>query len=556
VERVSAQEPTSLSTYLWVLRRRAWIVVLYALVAGVVAYELTARQPPRYASSAEVYISQQNISAALAGINSVAFGSEALAVDTQAVLADVPSVAARALRIAKLHGRTPEQLLHRVTITPDKTTNVLTISVVDASPVLSKLLATSYAKAFTVYSNRLQAQPILRARHQLEAAMTKLAAEGHKSSPLYVSLGEKDEQLQTLQTLGTSRAVLARPAEGAIRIAPHPNRNVALGLVLGLVLGLGVAFGLEAIDTRVRSVAELIEGIGGLPLLARTGPLPAAHRGGSGLVMLDHPDDPAAEAFRVLRTNLDLVRLAAGEMRTIIVTSASTGEGKSTTAANLAVAEARGGRSVALVDLDLRRPSIARLFELRDADGVTDVARGTTELGSALREIDLRLDGFAPPRRPAGRGGRRVTAGGSLRVLVSGPLPPDPGEFAVSYRVAEMIEELRSKFDLVVIDTPPLLWVGDALTLSSQADGLIVVTRLKGLKRGTLRELRRVLEVVPARKLGFVVTGPVPGERAGYQDYRVEYGYGSSSAGRRDRRGGETVGTAPGEGGPDKPGEA
>ena len=104
-----------------------------------------------------------------------------------------------------------------------------------------------------------------------------------------------------------------------------------------------------------------------------------------------------------------------------------------------------------------------------------------------------------------------------LDVLVSGPLPPDPGEFAASYRLAEILAQLRKLYDTVVIDTPPLLWVGDALTLSSQADGIIVIARMKALRRPMLRELRRILDLAPARKLGFVITGPVSTERGRLQ---------------------------------------
>jgi Mrp family chromosome partitioning ATPase len=140
---------------------------------------------------------------------------------------------------------------------------------------------------------------------------------------------------------------------------------------------------------------------------------------------------------------------------------------------------------------------------------------------------------------------------GALDVLPAGALPPDPGEFAVSYPVAEIFEQLRSTYDIVIVDTPPILWVGDALTLSSQADGLIVVTRLKGMKRATLRELRRVLDVVPTRTLGFVLTGQVPGERSTYRVYGLDYGYQQAYAGaRHDRRtvAAETAAGPPGTG--------
>ena len=314
------------------------------------------------------------------------------------------------------------------------------------------------------------------------------------------------------------------------------------------MLGFGIVFGLEALDTRVRSTQELAEGLGGLPLLARIPPPTKAMQKRNELAMVVQPKHNAAEAFRLLRTNLEFVRLGAGDVRLILVTSGLEREGKSTTAANLAVAEARSGRRVALVDLDLRRPYIDRFFRLTAVEGITDVALGRIELEDAMQRIDLNLG--APDREPSSRRSsaareRRLRKPALLEVLVSGPLPPDPGEFAASYRLAEILAQLRNMYDTVVVDTPPLLWVGDALTLSSQADGMIVITRMKALRRPMVHELRRILDLAPARKLGFVITGPVAGGRGAYS-YKdgYSYGYGSASRGRvAEPAGGEKLGS-------------
>jgi tyrosine-protein kinase len=534
VERFSRQEGASLRTYLGIVRRRAWVIVLCGVVAPVVAYELSARQPAQYSSSADVYVNQQDIASALTGIDTYDYSSAALAVDTQATLADVPAVASRALRIAKLHDRSAGDVLGEVSITPDETTNILTFTVVDRSAVTAEVLATSFARAFTVYSNGLSSKPIVRARTALEKTLAGLQEEGRKNTALYGSLEEKDQQLQTLQSLQTSSTVLVRPAGLGAQISPHPKRDAALGLILGIMLGFGAAFAMEALDTRVRSTGELSEGLGGLPLLARIPPPTARMRKHNELAIVVQPKHAAAEAFRLLRTNLEFMRLSAGEVRTILVTSAVEKEGKSTTAANLAVAEARAGRRVALVDLDLRRPNVHRFFRLNAADGITDVALGRIDLEQALQHIDLNLGAPDPAANLAKLGNGSwapVADAGVLDVLVSGPLPPDPGEFAASYRLGQILAQLRASYDTVIIDTPPLLWVGDALTLSSQADALVVVTRLKSMRKAMLRELRRILAVVPAQKLGYVVIGtPSGGEGAyGYKHgYAYGYGYGDS----------------------------
>ena len=427
-----------------------------------------------------------------------------------------------------------------MSITPNETTNILTFTVVDRSPVISQLLATSYARAFAAYSNQLTSKPIVRAQGEVQGLMTKLASEGRRRSPLYLSLEEKLQQLQTLQTLQTSSTVVVRPAGYGFQFAPHPKRDGALGLILGVILGLGIVFGLEALDTRIRSTNELSEGLGGLPLLARIPPPPTgAMQKRNELAMVVQPKHNAAEAFRLLRTNLEFVRLSAGDVRTILITSGLEKEGKSTTAANLAVAEARAGRRAALVDLDLRRPYIDRFFRLSAVEGITDVALGRIELEQAMQRIDLHLGSpDAGAVLPSLLTGSRtpVAEAGVLDVLVSGPLPPDPGEFAASYRLAEILARLRELYDTVVIDTPPLLWVGDALTLSSQADGMIVITRMKALRRPMIRELRRIVDLAPARKLGFVITGPVSTERGIYSHkdgYSYGYGYGYGSSGRQ-----------------------
>ena len=222
--------------------------------------------------------------------------------------------------------------------------------------------------------------------------MSTLEAQGRKNSALYGNLQAKDQQLQTLQTLQTSSTVVVRPAGFGAQISPHPKRDAALGLILGIMLGFGFAFGLEALDTRIRSTSRARRG-SRRPASPR--PHPAAHERAmqkrNELAMVVQPKHNAAEAFRLLRTNLEFVRLSAGDVRTILVTSGLEKEGKSTTAANLAVAEARAGRRVALVDLDLRRPYVDRFFRLTAAEGITDVALGRVELEQALQRIDLNL---------------------------------------------------------------------------------------------------------------------------------------------------------------------
>jgi capsular exopolysaccharide synthesis family protein len=218
--------------------------------------------------------------------------------------------------------------------------------------------------------------------------------------------------------------------------------------------------------------------------------------------MIAEPRDPRAESFRMLATNLEFATLD-GDVRSILVASSVEGEGKSTTAANLAVTMARAGRRVALVDLDLRRPYLHRFFGLGGRAGVTNVALGDAHLEEALAWVDL------------------GDALGDLHVLTTGPLPPDPGEFVGTHQLREILMRLREEFDAVVVDSPPLLHVGDAMRLSAHVDGVLIVTQLNLVRRRMLGELRQLLDAIPARKLGFVVTGAQREESTGYA-----YGYG------------------------------
>jgi non-specific protein-tyrosine kinase len=210
-----------------------------------------------------------------------------------------------------------------------------------------------------------------------------------------------------------------------------------------------------------------------------------------------------------------------------MVTSAGEQEGKSTTIANLAVALARSGRHVVLVDLDLRRPYLNRFFEL-GGPGITQVALGQVSLDDALETVAITEPS---PGRPYtkphvngngnGNGARRAT--GLLEVLPSGPIPPDPGEFVGTEALTEILEQLRERADVVLVDAPPMLHVGDAITLSSKVDAIVVVTRIKTLRRQMLGELARQLSTVPTRVVGYIATGGAPGESYGYES---GYGYG------------------------------
>jgi Mrp family chromosome partitioning ATPase/capsular polysaccharide biosynthesis protein len=509
------QPPTSatIHDYLSVLARRKRLVLCALLIVPTVAVGFALAQQPLYKGTSEVLLGHLDLATSLTGIqdSSSALQPERVA-QTQASLARVPTVAERTLKASGLPDRTVDDFLKSSSVTTAANSDLLEFSVTDPNRRLASRLASTYAREYTGYRRELDTAAIQRARQDVEKRIDELKARGADRGSLYASLVTNDEKLRTMEALQTSNAFVVRTADTAAKVRPQPMRTAILALALGLVLGVGLAFLVEALDTRVRQIDEIGQRLG-LFLLARLpGRVRPQHR--YSVVMLENSTGVEAEAFRVLRTNLDLVNRE--QARTIMITSALEEEGKSETVANLAVAFARSGRRVALVDLDLRRPTIERFFKLSGRHGITDVAVGSVGLDEALVPVLIER-GFEGHSIAAvnGNGGRRP---GTLEVLPAGTLPDDAGEFVGTHAFGEILRDLSDRVDIVLVDSPALLRVGDGIALSSYVDALLVVVRLNAVRRPILKELRRVLDACPTPKLGFVVTA-VEDEEFGYPDY-------------------------------------
>lgn len=507
------QDSSPIREYLAILRRRKWIVVLGLLLVPLAAVLLSLRQPALYQSSAEVLLKHQSLAGGLAGIQDSVYTDPRRTAATQARIAQAPPVAERVISALRIDGLTPTAFLAGSSVSPSVDSDILTFTYVDQAPERAARFATEHARQFIAYRVELDTEAAATARRGIQRRITELRATGGRRTSEYKNLIKRDEQLRTLEALQTANASLVRPAQSAAQIQPRPVRNAMVGLALGLVLGLGLAFLREALDTRLRSAQSVEEKLR-LPLLARLPEPPRELRTKHRLAMIHQPRGVHAEAFRMLRTNLEFANLERGA-RTIMVTSALEREGKSTTIANLAVAAARAGRRVIVVDLDLRRPYIATLFGLDSRGGLTDVILGHVSLEDALMRPALSSDVGDLEIASNGRGDLE----GILEVLPAGTLPPNPGEFVGSNALAELLARLRERADLVFVDSPPLLHVGDTLTLSGRVDALIVVARLSQLRRHSVSELARVLDASPAEKLGFVVTGAEAEEAYGYGRY-------------------------------------
>jgi polysaccharide biosynthesis transport protein len=506
--------------YLLVLKRRGLVVALAATVVTVTAVAVSLQREALYEASADVLIGRQNFALSLNGVEDPTRGLHPERVaETHAHVARVPAIARRVLDSLGFDDRDVEAFLGHSRVAAKPNADVLVFFATYAQPKLAVKLATAYAREFTKYRQQLDTTALRRAREEVEARIDELRARGEGQGAFYAGLLTKAQQLKTMEALQTSNTSLVRPARDAEQIQPQPRRAALFGLGLGLILGLGIAFFAEALDLRARSVDEIEQRLG-LPLLARVPDSPRRARRDNELVTIARPSSIQAEAFRILRTNLEFANLQRGA-RVIMVTSGVEQEGKSETVSNLAVTLARGGRKVVLVDLDLRKPVLARYFDVEGRSGITDVALGHIALEDAIVPVAV-----SEPREDADkqhfvRSNGYGRARGLLEVLPAGRIPPNPGEFIESQALRSIFGELRRRAEVVLVDTPPILGVGDTMALTATVDALFVVSRLS-TRRPALNELKRVLDSCPAPVLGFVATGVNPEDRYGSPAYHTE----------------------------------
>jgi Mrp family chromosome partitioning ATPase/capsular polysaccharide biosynthesis protein len=496
----SERPVSTLHDYLDVLRRRKWIVVLVLTCVPVVAVLISMRQPAVYQASAEVLVSRQTLATQLFNLSDPAALDAGRIAKTQARLARSPDIARRTLDALGLGDRDASELLGASTVTPAEETDILVFSVRDDDPDLAARLASEYASQFAAYRRDLDVGALANAREQVEERIEALEAEGAEGSVVYRSLVDTRQQLEAMEALQSGRATVVRSASSGAQIEPQPRRAGMVGLALGLVLAVTLAFLREALDSRARTSGAVIERLQ-LPLLARVPGRSRREVRRRPVVMLAAPNGRHAEPFRVLRTKLEFANLDRAGAR-IMVTSAEAKEGKSTTVANLAVALARAGRRVLLVDMDLRSPALHKLFELGDRPGVTDVVLGTVELDEALAPVsispfgaDISSNGFA-----------RLAGDGLLEVLSAGTHPSNPAEMISLVARTDMLEVLSGRADIVLLDAPPLLSASETLALTARVNALILIARAHAVRVQTLDEVRDILDACPTVKLGLVLT--------------------------------------------------
>ena len=293
-------------------------------------------------------------------------------------------------------------------------------------------------------------------------------------------------------------------------VRPQKAQNIIFAMVIGLFVGLCLALLQEFLDDRINT-AEDADRVLGLPSL---GHVPALTSDDARLLPQMQSLDPAAESYRILRSSIHFASVDA-PVRTLLVTSSNPGEGKTTTAANLAFAMAADGRKVILVDSDLRRPSLHKLLEMPTVPGLTDVLLGDAELDSVLMEHS---------EMPG------------MMALTCGTTPPNPSELLGSRTFRNLVERLTGLADLVIFDSPPVLAAADAQILASQLDGVVLVVEAGETKKGAARRTLALLRHARANVLGVAYNKMRVMEGSAYYYYHHQYTHPALSGdGDKDR---------------------
>lgn len=359
-----------------------------------------------------------------------------------------------------------------------------------------------------------------------EIQLAQLTRTRDTAEKQYLMLTSRLNDLRIRENARRSTArIIERATPPIDPVRPRKAVNLAVALLAGIFLGFCLAFLQEYLDDRITSPDEAdrlvrLPVLGHIPLMA----------GDSHRLMSELPThSPIAESYRALRTSISFASIDA-PLRTILVTSAHKGEGKSTTSINLAIAMAMEGRQVILVDADMRRPSLHRALDLPSAPGLTDVLLGNKPVSEALKKTEVE----------------------GLRVLTSGPIPPNPAELLNSGPMTSLIAELKEMADIVIFDTPPCLPVTDAQVLAAKVEGVLLVAEIGEAKKAEVKHAKELFDRAHARTVGMIFNkiSEASGSYYYYYYYRRQgYGYEPEEAEAKARaRALPRVGAATGSG--------
>lgn len=484
-----------------VLRQRAWVVVLCAVLVPLVAYVTTSRQSEQFVASAQLLLGGTQVTAGVLGGEAVGAASDEGVAATSLDLASIRTIAERTSSTLG-GGVSVDAVADIIEVIPRGESRVVDVEATGASREQVAPIANAYAEEFIAFREERARSELVRAEAIVNEQIAGADRAGRQGRA--EDLREQRDELGLLAELQSGDAELVERATtpgGAA--SPQPRRAAALGLGFGLVLGIGLALLFELLSRRLtdpKEAEELFEG----PLLG-TIPTSRALRGdrGRGAPALSSIDQAA---FQRVRGNL--VHYNDFNVSSILVVSALPDEGKSTVAWNLAVAAVEAGASVLLLEGDMRLPSFVRMHGLPAGQGLDAVLTGRAEPDEVIRRVSV----------AGGSNGRSARA---LDVICAGEAHADPTYLLESQRMEHLILDLEERYELVVVDTPPTLVVPDSMALVDHVSGVVVVTRMGKNTRDSADQLRRQLEHARAPLLGIVINGVDPA--AGYPTYHYTY---------------------------------
>ncbi len=487
------------------LRRHIVVIVLCLLLAPATAFVVSQQQQKIYTAEASLLFADPGLAASLLGSSSQPQSvSPERETATNVALVSLPRVARRTATRLKIADAAT--VSRKIDVVPEGDSDLVSVTATDPDPSFAAKLANTFAEEFIALRQSEDRLKIEQAQMRIENQLSQLSSTAAQG-PRGQQLRQRLEELAVLASLQTGNAELIQQATvPTAPSSPSVMRNTLLGLLLGLVLGVTLAFMRERLDHRFRDPEEVQEAYD-LPILARiphsralrelTPPLLLESKAVNGLEM---------ESFRALNTRLR--HLAVDDsIRSVVVTSAAPGDGKTTVALNLAMAATRVGKRTLFIEADLRRPVLAPLMK---GTGLSLVLAGEQSFADALGKFAITSSGdygLVPRGRPPIAGSEADAV--ELHALPAGPIPPSPGRLIESDRMLNLIREAEQQYDMVVIDTPPTV-VADALSLNVSAGALIIVSRLNRSTRGAADELRDQLAGINGSVAGLVVNGVKP----------------------------------------------
>jgi capsular exopolysaccharide synthesis family protein len=507
-----------LRSYLLLLRRWLWLILLCMLLAGGLAYLTSNRQTPVYAATATVLLDTSRPTSATPSIADITL-NERLA-ETYAVLLSQQNTIQPV--IAQLN-QVPQ--IVSVSVSPQRNTSIMYITVESEDPVAAAYIANHLSEQLNsdqrarqglkyAASKESYAQELDVAEADAAATRTQLVAldpeiDKAEYSSLAARLASQERLIEQLRTQiftirlaedqGANIVSLLEEAQvPLLPVSPRPLYNAFYGALLGALAGLAAAFFIEYLDDTVKAAQDL-PALLGTSLLALIGRM--ENKSKRAVVNTQDSRSPLAEAYRMLRTNIRFA-MVDETIRTLLITSPSPSEGKSTTAANLAMVMAQAGHRTILIDADLRRPVQHQIFGLTNRDGLT----------TALIERDKSIEDYL-----------KSTTVPDLMILTSGPMPPNPSELLGSQRMQDLLAQLHTHAEYVIIDTPPILAVTDSALLAGSVGGVLLVLRAGVTRLEAARRAIAQLTSVQARMIGTVLNG-VKADGDGYYYYHQYYG--------------------------------